>query len=264
MIDYRKMRRIIDASTNDYYEQESCRFEQIAPLVPRIDDVIRRAARPEHRVLDIGCGNGRTLIRNAPRFAEGIGLDNSERYLRQARGHAAGAGVRNVRFVEGLAAELPFEDGSFDLVFSERGPLAWSDVNIGQAMRVLRPGGWTLAETGGAANYREPGLIFDPDWSLTPCTTLEREEKARAFFDRNGVDVRLVSSWVRERVFADFYEWLKWHLSQWEYYGDWRFDRWPLPDEWKAGIERFLAAVGDDAGRVHIRSHQMWIGGVKP
>jgi demethylmenaquinone methyltransferase/2-methoxy-6-polyprenyl-1,4-benzoquinol methylase len=68
------------------------------------------AALPSGRVLDVACGTG-FLTRHLR--GEVAGLDRSPRMLELAR-----ARCPEVRFVEGDALELPFEDGSFDLVFT--------------------------------------------------------------------------------------------------------------------------------------------------
>jgi len=99
--------------------------------------VIERV-RPE-RVLEVGCGNGINLILLACRFPEiaFTGLELTEAGHEAARTfqdrHAAlpeamqayaplplpdpGA-FRRIRFVQGNAAELPFEDRSFDLTYT--------------------------------------------------------------------------------------------------------------------------------------------------
>ncbi len=62
------------------------------------------------RILDAGCGTG--IFTSALR-GDVLGVDQSSAMLEIARKRCPGA-----RFVLGDALELPFEDGSFDLVFS--------------------------------------------------------------------------------------------------------------------------------------------------
>ena len=69
------------------------------------------------RVLEVGVGTGRNL-RHYPRDVDAIvALDPSAGMLERARRRAAEAG-RDVRFVRGSAAELPFADDEFDTVVS--------------------------------------------------------------------------------------------------------------------------------------------------
>ena len=68
------------------------------------------AALPSARTLDVACGTG-FLTLHLP--GEIVGVDQSESMLEEARRQAPGAS-----FVQGEALALPFEDGSFDRVFT--------------------------------------------------------------------------------------------------------------------------------------------------
>ena len=102
--------------------------------------------RPGDSVLDLGSGSGTDV------FAAGlvvgasgwvVGVDFTDAQLGVANSLARRHGVRNVRFVKGTIDELPFEDGSFDVVMSN-GVVNLSPVKqrvFAEAARVLRPGG---------------------------------------------------------------------------------------------------------------------------
>jgi ubiquinone/menaquinone biosynthesis C-methylase UbiE len=68
------------------------------------------AALPPARTLDVACGTG-FLTRHLR--GDVVGLDQSERMLAVAREQAPA-----VRFVQGDALALPFDDGEFDRVFT--------------------------------------------------------------------------------------------------------------------------------------------------
>jgi ubiquinone/menaquinone biosynthesis C-methylase UbiE len=68
------------------------------------------AALPPARTLDVACGTG-FLTRHLA--GEVTGLDQSERMIKIARERVPAA-----RFVQGDAGRLPFEDASFDRVFT--------------------------------------------------------------------------------------------------------------------------------------------------
>lgn len=94
------------------------------------------------RVLDLACGTGDLtwLLAEAAPEGEVIGVDVTREMLDLARDKGQGG---RVRFVEGDAAELPFQDGSFDLVtcgFAGRWFGDWEGV-LDEVWRVLRPGG---------------------------------------------------------------------------------------------------------------------------
>jgi len=110
------------------------------------------------RVLDVGCGTG-VVAREAARRvgAEGrvVGLDLNPRMLAVARRLAP-----EIEWRQGDAGDLPFEDGSFDLVASQYAAMFFPDpaLALREMWRVLAPGGrlavavcGPLADAGGYA-----------------------------------------------------------------------------------------------------------------
>ncbi|MGH9190329.1 MAG: class I SAM-dependent methyltransferase [Acidimicrobiales bacterium] len=99
----------------------------------------------DDRVLDIGCGTGRST-RDAARVASSgsvLGVDLSARMLGRARAQTAIDGIVNVRFEQADAQVHPFERSAFDVTISSFGVMFFGDpiaafANIGSA---LRPGG---------------------------------------------------------------------------------------------------------------------------
>lgn len=100
------------------------------------------AVRPGERALDVATGTGNTALALAEAGADATGVDVSPGMLGQARRRAEEEG-RAVRFVEGAAESLPFEDASFDLVTARHAPHHFRDVPrfLAEVRRVLRPGG---------------------------------------------------------------------------------------------------------------------------
>ncbi len=89
-----------------------------------------------HKVLDIGCGAGQTLIAAYPdRISLGLDIDlNALRLGRSFTDH--------VRFVCGKAESLPFSSGQFDMVIA-RYSLLYTNISTGlkEIHRVLRKDG---------------------------------------------------------------------------------------------------------------------------
>lgn len=77
-------------------------------LYPRIPDGIN--------MLDIGCGNGALLNQLSSKIESGIGVDESEFILERAK--VLNLNNDNITFEKIVGPELPFGDGSFDLVLS--------------------------------------------------------------------------------------------------------------------------------------------------
>ena len=98
------------------------------------------------RVLDLGCGAGTdTLVAAQMVGADGhvTGIDMTAPMLAKARAAATEMGVANVEFVEGEAEQLPFADGSFDIVISNGviDLVPDKDAVFAELYRVLAPGG---------------------------------------------------------------------------------------------------------------------------
>jgi ubiquinone/menaquinone biosynthesis C-methylase UbiE len=94
-------------------------------LRPRPEDELREYGGlglvRRRRVIDIGCGDGRMAFGCAPYASEVVGVDPDPEAIRLARKKARQLGVTNVRFKVGVAQELPFPDGRFDVVI-----LSWT------------------------------------------------------------------------------------------------------------------------------------------
>ncbi|MDX1746947.1 MAG: class I SAM-dependent methyltransferase, partial [Halobacteriales archaeon] len=97
----------------------------------------------DDRVLDVGCGTGNVAITAARRGAHVTGLDITPEMLEDARENAAIAEVDDIEWREGDAAELPFEDDTFDITLSCVGHMfATPPEEAGAELcRVTRPGG---------------------------------------------------------------------------------------------------------------------------
>ena len=117
------------------------------------------------RLLDGGCGPGSITLDLAGVVAPGevVGIDLQSSQVERARALATERGVTNVRFEVADIYQLPFQDHSFDAVFTHgvlmhlRQPVR----ALAELRRVLR--------SGGLAGIR------DPDWDatlVTPTTPL--------------------------------------------------------------------------------------------
>jgi SAM-dependent methyltransferase len=113
------------------------------------EELLRQAElRPDHRVLDIGCGVATTAVQIARRFgstvvAADISVDMRERAEQNIR--RAGLGER-VSVEKADICSLPFPNSSFDRVVAEAVTMFVDrDRAIGELVRVCRPNGLVLA-----------------------------------------------------------------------------------------------------------------------
>ena len=152
--------RIFYQGLND---QDEVQREVAAIALAPADGAVRQ-------VLDLGCGIGQGTLALKARFpdAEVTGLDVGLPLLRHAHQRALAAGVE-VRFVHGLAEDMPFPDAQFDMIVAyilfHEVPVAVARRILAEAHRVLRPGGtFSIVEFPTLAQGLAPALRFMLDY----------------------------------------------------------------------------------------------------
>jgi SAM-dependent methyltransferase len=138
----------------------------LLPLGPRLVEACDIG--PGTRVLDVAAGTGNASIPAAERGATVTASDLTPELLQAGRRRAEGQGLV-LEWVEADAENLPFEDGSFDVVMSSIGAMFaphHQDV-ADELVRVCRPGGtigllsWTPEGMTGAL-FRMMGPFAPP------------------------------------------------------------------------------------------------------
>ena len=113
--------------------------------------VERGGLAPGARALELGCGTGIFLERVAAAGARIHGVDLSDDLLAQAQRKVGR--LPNVSLARGNAEALPYANGSFDLVYgSSVLHHLHLDAALGEAHRVLRPGGRVVFAEPNAVN----------------------------------------------------------------------------------------------------------------
>ena len=124
----------------EYYPPTACRYYDRA-----VRDMLGwLGAGPDDLILDAGCGPGRHSIRAAQAGCRVQAIDISDAAIAEARRRAAKVGLADrIRFEQADLTQLPFEDGSFEHIFS------WGVVihipaaeeALAELVRILAPGG---------------------------------------------------------------------------------------------------------------------------
>jgi SAM-dependent methyltransferase len=109
------------------------------------------------RVLDVAAGNGNATLAAARRWCDVTSTDYVAQWLKAGRDRARAEG-HLVKFQVADAEQLPFADGSFDVVVSTFGVMFTPDHDKGasELVRVCRPGGKI-----GLANWTPTGFVHE-------------------------------------------------------------------------------------------------------
>ena len=132
-------------------------FAVIGTTLQIVGESLAEAAdvRAGERVLDVAAGNGNATLAAARRFAEVTSTDYVPHLLDRGAARAKAEGL-DIEFQIADAENLPFDDGSFDVVLSTFGAMFTPDHTrpAREMLRVARSGGRI-----GLANWTPEGFI---------------------------------------------------------------------------------------------------------
>ncbi|WP_226633464.1 ArsR/SmtB family transcription factor [Brevundimonas poindexterae] len=146
-----EVRRDRDAAAEAYFEQVAPQWDRIRSLYvceSAVEAAIERAAGPGpfERLVDLGTGSGRMLTLLGGRARMAVGLDLSQNMLNIARAKVAQAGVGRVELRHGdiFATRLPSQSADLVLVHQVLHYLSDPAAAVGEAARLVMPGGKLL------------------------------------------------------------------------------------------------------------------------
>ncbi len=126
-------------------------------------------ANAPHNIIDVGCGIGGSTLYLAQKFgSNATGISLSPVQVSRAQERAVEAGIDSrVRFEVANALKMPFEDDTFDLVWSLESGEHMPDKTkfLAECYRVLKPGGkmilatWCHRETDSLAGDLTPSEV---------------------------------------------------------------------------------------------------------
>ena len=204
------------------------------------------------KVLDVACGTGVLSREAASRGAKVTGLDVNEGMLA-----VASRAAPDIDWRQGLAEELPFDDGEFDVVVSQFGLMFFADrvAAIREMLRVLASGG-RLAVAVWDAAAQQPGYsalnalirrLFGNDAAealLAPFVLGDRNELEALFASAGATNVN-VASHPGTAVFPSMRDWLFTEIRGWtlaDRIDDMQFEL--LVKEAEHELAQFVAADG--------------------
>jgi len=133
--------------------------------------LLQRLPIPGETVLDVGCGGGFLAEEFARDGYRVTGIDPSPRSISAARKHASESSL-DIRYEVGHGEDIPFPDGSFDIVACCDVLEHVDDLSkvIREVSRLLKPGGVFFYDTVNRTWFSKLALIkVWQEWPLTRC-----------------------------------------------------------------------------------------------
>ena len=168
--------------------------DQMAEVVAAED-----AARGPLKVLDLGCWDGATTATYVPERSSVVGVEVSE----EAAARAAERGYKVLSC--DLNAALPLPDEEFDVVTSNQviEHLSNTDSFLGEAFRVLRPGGLVCVSTENLASWHNiASLVFG--WQAFSLTNVSKNRSGlgNPLANLRAADEPFEDGWQHQRIFS--------------------------------------------------------------
>ncbi len=151
-------------------------------------------------VLDLGSGGGADALLSAGRVGptgKVYGLDMTDEMLDLARENADKAGIDNVEWLKGHIEEIPLADETVDVVISNCviNLSADKDAVLGEAARVLRPGGrFAVSDVIADENMDEATRQDMQQWTGCIAGALTRQEFATALANAGLTEIEIVET----------------------------------------------------------------------
>ena len=189
----------------------------LLPVGPRLVEAC--GIEPGMRVLDVAAGTGNASIPAARAGASVTASDLTPELLAAGRRTAEAEGVE-LEWVEADAENLPFEDGSFDVVMSAIGVMfaPHHQASADELVRVCRPGGtvgllsWTPDGMLGALFATMKPFAPPPPAGAQPPPLWGSEEHLRGLFGERvqfhtlDRDVLEISAFERPREYGEHFK----------------------------------------------------------
>lgn len=187
-------------------------------VVGELGEILVQASgvAPGQRVLDVAAGSGNASIPAARAGADVVATDLTPELLEAGRRQAESAGVA-LTWQEADAEDLPFPDGSFDVVISSLGVMFAPDHqrSADELIRTTRPGGrlglitWTPEGFIGRMFATMRPYVPAPPAGVQPPPLWGSEPHVTALLGDRVTDLRLERRHLRVARFPDAVEFIE-------------------------------------------------------
>lgn len=141
------------------------------------------------KVLEVGCGTGRTACYLAGLGCDVTALDRNEAMIEQAKRRSRLTGV-SLRIIQADAASLPFPDATFDVVFVESvTAFTKGSSALREYQRVLKPS----------------GILYDREMAITRKLPAAHVRGLQSFYGLHHL--RTVQEWLKLMQESRFHKW---------------------------------------------------------
>ncbi len=210
-----KENRLVDHQTlirNEFTRQaetiDSATFFTDAGILKRIREAA--ALTRSTRALDVACGPGIVAEALAQDAGEVIACDITPEMLSRASRRFARAGLANVRCVPGKAEALPFDDDSFDVVFTRSSlhHFPAPALALREMVRVLRASGRAIIMDVTSSEDPEESALHNALEMLRDPSHVRMLPKSEllAHIQAAGLEVKTITGWTNHQELA---AWLK-------------------------------------------------------
>lgn len=175
------------------------------------DKIVRYYLKPEMRLLDYDTGGGEYLLSLCHPYENTAATEGYPPNFELCKSRLTPLGI-DLRFCKN-AAEIPFDDGSFDMVINRHG-----DFDAKEAYRILKPGGVFVMEQVGSDNDRDLVKKVLPDAEI-PFPDLNLLIQAKGF-EKAGFKILQADEAYRPIEFYDVgaFVWFA-RIIEWEFPG---------------------------------------------
>lgn len=171
-----------------------------------LTDLIEDYLTSSTKVLDVGCGLGGTSRHLADKYGCRVtGIDLTEEYVQVGNELNKMVGIDDrVNLLRGNALDLPFNDKTFDLVWTEHVQMNIADKAkfYAEISRVLKPSGCFLFhDVFRGPNKDEP--VYPAPWAeMAELSCLENDDKIKQIIANSGLEIQEWIDKVAESVAA--------------------------------------------------------------